>query len=96
MGIFEEMNFSGNLDFLSAPMGEGEVLPESEHEANVEDDYSDEEMDVDELERRMWRDRMLLRRLKEQKGKEGVDSLSSASLRSKHGERKCLGPKMVS
>lgn len=74
MGIFEEMNFSGNLDFLSAPMGEGEVLPDTEHEANVEDDYSDEEMDVDELERRMWRDRMLLRRLKEQKGKEGVDS----------------------
>ncbi|KAL1828262.1 hypothetical protein ACET3Z_006674 [Daucus carota] len=59
---------------ISAPMGEGEVVPESEHDANVDDDYSDEEMDVDELERRMWRDRMLLRRLKEQKGKEGVDS----------------------
>lgn len=74
MGVFEEMSFCGNLDFLSAPMGEGEVEPEAEQEANVEDDYSDEEMDVDELERRMWKDRMLLRRLKEQKGKEGVDS----------------------
>lgn len=75
MGIFEEMGFCGNLDFLSAPPGEGEVAPENEPEATVEEDYSDEEMDVDELERRMWRDRMLLRRLKEQnKGKEGVDN----------------------
>lgn len=75
MGIFEEMGFCGNLDFLSAPPCEGEVAPETEPEATVEEDYSDEEMDVDELERRMWRDRMLLRRLKEQnKGKEGVDN----------------------
>lgn len=75
MGIFEEMGFCGNLDFLSAPAGEGEVTPEQEPEATVEEDYSDEEMDVDELERRMWRDRMLLKRLKDQnKGKEGADS----------------------
>lgn len=75
MGIFEEMGFSGNLDFFSAPPCEGELAPETEPEATVEEDYSDEEMDVDELERRMWRDRMLLRRLKEQnKGKEGVDN----------------------
>uniref|UniRef100_A0A5B7C286 Putative ETHYLENE INSENSITIVE 3-like 1 protein n=1 Tax=Davidia involucrata TaxID=16924 RepID=A0A5B7C286_DAVIN len=71
MGIFEEMGFCGNLDFLSAPPGEGEVAPE----VTMEEDFSDEEMDVDELERRMWRDRMRLRRLKEQnKVKEGVDS----------------------
>ncbi|KAL5733764.1 hypothetical protein ACOSQ2_033456 [Xanthoceras sorbifolium] len=76
MGIFEEMGFCGNLDFLSALPGDGgEPVPEHEAEATVEEDYSDEEMDVDELERRMWRDRMLLRRLKEQnKGKEGVDN----------------------
>ncbi|KAK3228586.1 hypothetical protein Dsin_000467 [Dipteronia sinensis] len=73
MGIFEEMGFCGNLDFLSSLPGEGEAVLEHEAEANAEEDYSDEEMDVDELERRMWRDRMLLRRLKEQnKGKEGV------------------------
>ncbi|WMV11684.1 hypothetical protein MTR67_005069 [Solanum verrucosum] len=41
-----------------------------------EEDYSDEEMDVDELERRMWRDRMLLRRLKEKnKNKEVGDGV---------------------
>ncbi|CAI9271836.1 unnamed protein product [Lactuca saligna] len=71
MGIFEEMGFYGNLDFLAAPPCEGDRPPEVEQEAPMEDDYSDEEMDVDELERRMWRDRMLLRRLKDQnKGKE--------------------------
>ncbi|XP_026418456.1 protein ETHYLENE INSENSITIVE 3-like [Papaver somniferum] len=78
MGIFEDMGaFNGNLDFLSSvPQVEPDFAPENEPEATVEEDYSDEEMDVDELERRMWRDRMLLRRLKEQnKGKEGVDSV---------------------
>ncbi|XP_024971572.1 ETHYLENE INSENSITIVE 3-like 1 protein [Cynara cardunculus var. scolymus] len=71
MGIFEEMGFYGNLDFLSASQCEGERPHETEQEAPGEEDYSDEEMDVDELERRMWRDRMLLRRLKDQnKGKE--------------------------
>ncbi|KAJ4971182.1 hypothetical protein NE237_004281 [Protea cynaroides] len=75
MGIFEEMGFCGNLDFIPAQPVEGDLAPEGEPEATVEEDYSDEEMDVDELERRMWRDRILLRRLKEQnKGKEGVDS----------------------
>ncbi|XP_043724070.1 protein ETHYLENE INSENSITIVE 3-like [Telopea speciosissima] len=75
MGIFEEMGFCGNLDFIPAPPLEGDLVPEGEPEATVEEDYSDEEMDVDELERRMWRDRMLLRRLKEQsKEKEGVDT----------------------
>ncbi|KAK7851606.1 protein ethylene insensitive 3 [Quercus suber] len=75
MGIFEEMGFCPNLEFLSGSLGEGEGVPEHEQGTGAEDDYSDEEMDVDELERRMWRDRMLLRRLKEQnKGKEGADS----------------------
>ncbi|GMN59261.1 hypothetical protein TIFTF001_028368 [Ficus carica] len=75
MGIFEDMGFCGNFDFLSASSREGEEVMEHEPEATVEEDYSDEEMDVDELERRMWRDRMLLRRLKEQnKGKQGVDN----------------------
>ncbi|OVA03893.1 hypothetical protein BVC80_1321g40 [Macleaya cordata] len=77
MGIFEDMGFNGNLEFLSSvPPVEVDFAPETEPEATVEEDYSDEEMDVDELERRMWRDRMLLRRLKEQnKGKEGVDTV---------------------
>ncbi|EXC30871.1 hypothetical protein L484_028050 [Morus notabilis] len=66
MGIFKELGFFGNFEFLSAPPREAEEALEHEPEATVEEDYSDEEMDVDELERRMWRDHMLLRRLEEQ------------------------------
>ncbi|PHT54252.1 hypothetical protein CQW23_08714 [Capsicum baccatum] len=36
-----------------------------ESNSEVNDDYSDEEIDMDELERRMWRDKMKLKRLKE-------------------------------
>ncbi|PSR95428.1 Protein ETHYLENE INSENSITIVE like [Actinidia chinensis var. chinensis] len=76
MMIFDEMGFCGDVDFFSAPLGEGDVTaPQTEQEAVADDDYSDEEMDVDELERRMWRDKMRLKRLKEMtKGKECVDT----------------------
>lgn len=75
MGIFEDIGFCRNLEYFSALPGEQETAREHEAEANLEEDYSDEELDVDELERRMWRDRMLLRRLKEQtKDKEGPDN----------------------
>ncbi|CAI9761593.1 unnamed protein product [Fraxinus pennsylvanica] len=76
--MFDDMGFSGDLDFFSsAPLKEADVCgPQPvEQEPVVEDDYSDEEMDVDELERRVWRDKMRLKRLKEMnKGKEGVDA----------------------
>nr|KYP38936.1 Protein ETHYLENE INSENSITIVE 3 [Cajanus cajan] len=77
MMMFEDMGFCGDLDMFSAPLGEGDITArQTEPEAIVEDDYSDEEIDVDELERRMWRDKMRLKRLKEQsKGKEGVDAV---------------------
>lgn len=80
MGMFEDManmGFCENLDFLSEPPGCTEMAPEVEAKApGVEDDdYSDDDMDVEELERRMWRDRMLLRRLKEKnKTKDGADN----------------------
>ncbi|GLT68173.1 hypothetical protein SLA2020_404290 [Shorea laevis] len=73
--MFDEMGLSCDMDFISAPLGEGDVaaLP-PEAEGTVEDDYTDDEIDVDELEKRMWRDKMRLKRLKEQsKGKEGID-----------------------
>ncbi|KAH0666946.1 hypothetical protein KY290_029103 [Solanum tuberosum] len=80
MMMFEEMGFCGDLDFFPAPLKEVEVevaAPQSQTEPDsvVDDDYSDEEeIDVDELERRMWRDKMKLKRLKEMsKSKEGVD-----------------------
>ncbi|XP_021277894.1 protein ETHYLENE INSENSITIVE 3-like [Herrania umbratica] len=75
MMMFEEMGICGDMDFFSAPLGEKDAAAsQTEPEATVEDDYTDEEIDVDELERRMWRDKMRLKRLKEQnKGKEGID-----------------------
>ncbi|MFS7941319.1 putative transcription factor EIL family [Helianthus anomalus] len=69
MGIFEEMGFYGNLDFLSAPRA-----PETEQDAPVKEDYSDEEMHVNELERRMRQDRMFLRWLKDQSKGKDVDN----------------------
>lgn len=84
MMMFEDMGFCGDLDFFSsaAPMKESDVCAlqseaeaEAEAEAAAEDDYTDDEIDVDELERRMWRDKMRLKRLKEMnKGKECVDA----------------------
>ncbi|KAG6682019.1 hypothetical protein I3842_13G119000 [Carya illinoinensis] len=75
MMMFEDMGLCSDMDFISAPVGGGEAaaLP-PEPEAMMDDDYTDEEVDVDELERRMWRDKMRLKRLKEQnKCKEGID-----------------------
>ena len=62
MGDSEEMN--GNLGFLRALVREGGVVLESEHEETGDGDSSDEVIDVNELQNRMWRDRMLLQRLK--------------------------------
>ncbi|KAJ8559687.1 hypothetical protein K7X08_003745 [Anisodus acutangulus] len=70
------MGFCGDLDFFPASLKEVEasLAPQTEPDPVVDDDYSDEEIDVDELERRMWRDKMKLKRLKEMtKTKEVVD-----------------------
>ncbi|XP_047977152.1 ETHYLENE INSENSITIVE 3-like 1 protein [Salvia hispanica] len=88
MMMFEDMGFCGDIDFFqSLPVkgadmcstqpaeAEAEAEAEVEVEPVVEDeDYTDEEIDVDELEKRMWRDKIRLKRLKEMsKGKEVVD-----------------------
>ncbi|KAL4572728.1 hypothetical protein LXL04_019511 [Taraxacum kok-saghyz] len=60
---FEEMGFSESFDFFSPPPFETKPTPQ---EPPMEDNYSDdEEMDIEELEKRMWQDKMLLRRLKD-------------------------------
>ncbi|KAE8732658.1 Protein ETHYLENE INSENSITIVE 3 [Hibiscus syriacus] len=75
MMMFEDMGICEDMDFFSAPLGEKDIgASQTEPEATVEDECTDEEIDVDELERRMWRDKMRLKRLKEQnKCKEGID-----------------------
>ncbi|XP_024380924.1 protein ETHYLENE-INSENSITIVE 3-like 1a [Physcomitrium patens] len=75
----EEVEYGGTMemgDFLSEnDDGEGLMMQDGE-------EMSDEEMDVDELEKRMWRDKMRLKRIKElQKDREmrsgtGVDGKS--------------------
>ncbi|KAI3461214.1 hypothetical protein Pfo_017877 [Paulownia fortunei] len=80
MMTFDDMGFCGDFEFFSCvPVKEADLCApqsaEPEPEPVVEDDYTDEEIDVDELERRMWRYKMRLKRLKEMnKGKEGVDA----------------------
>lgn len=71
--MFDEMGFCGDLDFISTTSGREVAIPQAETEATVEDDYTDEEIDVDELERRMWRDKMRLKRLREQTTKGGKE-----------------------
>jgi ethylene-insensitive protein 3 len=82
--MFEDMGFcAGDLDFFSCPPQEVDVVADSqpENEAMIEDEYSDEEIDVDELERRMWRDKMRLKRLKEQSNNKSKDSIDIAKQR---------------
>ncbi|XP_010544313.1 PREDICTED: protein ETHYLENE INSENSITIVE 3-like [Tarenaya hassleriana] len=80
MMMFNEMGMCGNADFVSSvSLGGIDVCAAPQEEVElvvVEDDYTDEEeIDVDELERRVWRDKLRLKRLKEQsKSREGVDS----------------------
>ncbi|XP_051134558.1 ETHYLENE INSENSITIVE 3-like 1 protein [Andrographis paniculata] len=66
MMMFEDMSFCGDLDFFSSSSSAA-AIKESDISAGAgDDDYTDEEeIDVDELERRMWRDKIRLKRLKE-------------------------------
>ncbi|ESW13564.1 hypothetical protein PHAVU_008G207000 [Phaseolus vulgaris] len=77
MMMFEDIGFCGDLDLLSCPLGEEDVaVRQIEPDPVVEEDYSDEEIDMDELEKRMWRDKVRHKRLKEQiKAKEGTDAV---------------------
>ncbi|WVZ10633.1 hypothetical protein V8G54_015163 [Vigna mungo] len=77
MMMFEDMGFCNDLDTMSIVLGDEDIsAQQTDPEAIVEDDFSDEEIGVDELERRMWKDKMHLKRLKEQsKSKEGIDAV---------------------
>ncbi|KAK4789460.1 hypothetical protein SAY86_016764 [Trapa natans] len=99
MEIFEEIGLCGNIELLSAPPGGGEAASELESGDAVDEDYSYEELDIDELERRMWRDRMLLRRLKEQsksskEGGGGGGGAASDSARQRQSQEQARRKKM--
>ncbi|KAK6934043.1 Ethylene insensitive 3 [Dillenia turbinata] len=83
MNFFEDMDLATNVDYFAAPapaplpaLADAETPPPGgEPEAAGEEEYSDEEVDMDELEKRMWRDRLLLKHLKEEnKNKEVADN----------------------
>ncbi|RID71888.1 hypothetical protein BRARA_C03805 [Brassica rapa] len=86
--MFNEMGLlGGNMDFF----GELDFCPPPQPEPVTEDDYTDEEIDVDELERRMWRDKMRLKRLKEHKDKSregGVDAAKQRQSSQEQARRK--------
>ncbi|XP_010527327.1 PREDICTED: protein ETHYLENE INSENSITIVE 3-like [Tarenaya hassleriana] len=64
--MFDETEICGNLDFYSAALlGRNACFHQAEQElaATVVDDFTD--VEVEELERRLWRDQLRLKRLKE-------------------------------
>lgn len=67
--MFDELGMGicgSNLEFMSVPFMEGDMpVSQPEPVAAVDDEYTDDEMDVDELQRRMWRYKLRLKRLKE-------------------------------
>ncbi|GAB4855219.1 ETHYLENE INSENSITIVE 3-like [Ancistrocladus abbreviatus] len=82
MNIMQEVAFGGNANVFppAAPAGDGKVVQGAEPEATLEDDSSDEDMELEVLEKRMWHDKMLRKHLKEQcqiRDKEGVDNTKS-------------------
>ncbi|KAL1208848.1 ETHYLENE INSENSITIVE 3-like 1 protein [Cardamine amara subsp. amara] len=82
MMMFNEMGMYGNMDFFSTTTSLDVCpLPQAEQEPVVEEDYTDDELDVDELERRMWRDKMRLKRLKEQQSKSTKEGLDGSKQR---------------
>lgn len=77
MHIFEEMGFCEQLNVFCAQSAQGDIACIlNDTPTAVDDDFSDEEIDVDELERRMWRDKMKLKKLKESscQAKENVNT----------------------
>ncbi|CAM8897911.1 unnamed protein product [Rhodiola kirilowii] len=91
MMMFDELGYCGDVNFVCAPRAE-RVEPMQQNEpdgAAYEDDYSDEELDLDELEKRMWRDKMRLKKLKEQiKSKDGADADAAKQKQSQEQARR--------
>jgi ethylene-insensitive protein 3 len=75
MGIYDEMGYPGNLDLLPVAL-EGDSICENEGEVMHVEGLSEDDIDMDELEKQMWKDRIRLSRIKEQrKGKYHSDTV---------------------
>ncbi|KAI3797861.1 hypothetical protein L1987_33125 [Smallanthus sonchifolius] len=77
---FDEMGFCDQLGYFCAQNAQGEMnsVPTDTPTTVVDDDFTDEEIDVDELERRMWRDKMKLKRLKESTSSRAKENVSTS------------------
>ncbi|KAI5065840.1 hypothetical protein GOP47_0018464 [Adiantum capillus-veneris] len=61
MDCHDDLGYSGALDTDRL-----ELAGDNDADVLQDDDFSDDDIDVDELEKRMWRDRIRLKRIKEQ------------------------------
>lgn len=61
MDCLDDFGCTGALD-----MDRLELIGDTDADGLQDEDFSDDEIDVDELEKRMWRDRIRLKRIKEQ------------------------------
>ncbi|CAH8337265.1 unnamed protein product [Eruca vesicaria subsp. sativa] len=88
----------GNIDFFSSSsLGELDFCPAPHPEPDSvieEGDYTDEEIDVEELEKRMWRDKLRLKRLKEQKDKTKQVNVDSSKQQRQQSQEKARRKKM--
>ncbi|KAK9692400.1 hypothetical protein RND81_09G261600 [Saponaria officinalis] len=74
--LFEEMGHcGGQMHYFAAMPEELTGVAQFPQDTGGVDEYSDEEVDVEELERRLWRDKLRLKRLKEQNKVKGVDGV---------------------
>eukprot|EP01018_Ginkgo_biloba_P009459 Gb_15228 [translate_table: standard] len=72
----EYAGYPGTLDILSLPGEAIDLMGEYDEKVICGDDLSEDDIDVDELEKRMWKDRIKHRRFKEkQKGNDDNDIL---------------------
>ncbi|XP_010554461.1 PREDICTED: ETHYLENE INSENSITIVE 3-like 1 protein [Tarenaya hassleriana] len=91
--IFNGTETCGDLDLYSAPFLDRNVCfhqTEQESAATVADDLTDEDLEMEELERRLWRDKLRLKRLKElsKNGKVGKTDGSKKPLQLQEQARK--------
>ncbi|XP_008790465.1 protein ETHYLENE-INSENSITIVE 3-like 1a [Phoenix dactylifera] len=78
-----------------AILGEGDLVdPPSENFAEAGEEESDDDIDIEELERRMWRDRMRLKRLKEQQQNKNKEQGAADSARQRQSQEQARRKKM--
>lgn len=92
--MYENMGFCGDVDYFSIPLHGGGGGGALGSYPVMEDDYSDDEdIELDELEKRMWRDKMRLKKLKEEsKTKEGTTCVDT--LKQRQSEEQARRKKM--